>query len=80
MSEGGFVFLVILGVIALIVSAVVKSNITKNKKARYDAAVARGDKSAALSLGREYYASMRSDGKLTIYDEQAIANDISTMK
>jgi hypothetical protein len=80
MSEGGFVFLVLLVILAWVISAVVKSNVTKNKKAKYDAALARGDKSAALSLGREYYASMRSDRKLTIYDEQAIANDISTMK
>lgn len=58
----------------------IKSYTTAQKKEKYMAAIARGDKSAALILGREYYASMRSNGKLTIYDEQAIANDLSTMK
>jgi len=31
----------------------------------------------ALSIGRAAYAARRLDGKLTIYDEQAIMNDIS---
>lgn len=38
------------------------------------------DKAAALKAGREYYASIRIGGRLTIYDEQAIANDLSIMK
>jgi hypothetical protein len=32
----------------------------------------------ALQAGREYYASLRG-GRLTIYDEQAIANDLSSI-
>lgn len=32
----------------------------------------------ALQCGREYYASKRQDNKLTVFDEQAIQNDIYT--
>lgn len=34
-------------------------------------------KSVALSVGRSYYAALRPDKQLTLYDEQAIANDIA---
>jgi len=37
------------------------------------------DKSKALQFGREYYGSLREDGRVTIYDEQAISNDINSM-
>lgn len=33
----------------------------------------------ALAKGREYYKFFRTDGKLTIYDEQAIDNDMKMM-
>lgn len=33
----------------------------------------------ALATGREFYKFFRSDGKLTIYDEQAIDNDMKMM-
>jgi ABC-type uncharacterized transport system fused permease/ATPase subunit len=33
----------------------------------------------ALAAGREYYKFFRTDGKLTIYDEQAIDNDMKMM-
>lgn len=38
------------------------------------------DKAKALELGRKYYAMNRPDKKLTMYDEQALTNDLSTMK
>jgi hypothetical protein len=38
------------------------------------------DKSLALRLGREYYGSLREDGKVTTYDELAINNDLNSMK
>ena len=44
----------------------------------YRIALEGSDKGYALELAREYYAFKRG-GSLTIYDEQAIANDISTM-
>ncbi len=34
-------------------------------------------KSQVLELGRTAYAVRRPDGKLTVYDEQAIMNDIA---
>jgi hypothetical protein len=43
----------------------------------YNIARASGDKARALEAGRAYYSRRR--GKLSIYDEQAIANDLSTM-
>ncbi len=64
----------------------------KNKKLKsdllneYNYALQSGNKAKALVAGRLYYESTRSrfwglkKGRLTIYDEQAITNDISTMK
>ena len=45
----------------------------------YQEALRSVDKSRALVAGRKYY-SRRRGGILSIYDEQAIANDMSTMK
>ena len=45
-------------------------------KALYDQALASGDKRLALKYGRQYYGSLREDGRLTTYDEQAIQNDL----
>ncbi len=50
----------------------------KNIKALYDEALKGNDKKEALSLGREYYSKLRR-GNLTIYDEQAITNDLHTL-
>lgn len=38
------------------------------------------NKSEALRSGRAYYSSLRKDDILTIYDEQAISNDLNSMK
>ncbi len=46
---------------------------------RYKNALKGTDKAEALRLGRIYYASLRDDGKVTTYDEQAIANDLNTI-
>lgn len=45
----------------------------------YQDALKSGNKTRALQAGRAYYSHIRK-GKLTIYDEQAIANDLSTMR
>lgn len=51
----------------------------------YHEAQQSGDKGKALYAGRLYYSKLRStywglkDGYLTMYDEQAITNDLSTM-
>lgn len=51
---------------------------SKTYKIEYDEALQRRDKRAALELGRKYYKSLRN-GRLTLYDEQAIANDIASI-
>ncbi len=48
-------------------------------KEKYSQAIKKGEKALALDLGRQYYAKLRG-GILTIYDEQAITNDLSTIK
>ena len=49
-------------------------------KERYDTALRGDDKRLALECGRAYYAALRSPRQLTIYDEQAITNDLATMR
>lgn len=49
------------------------------RREAYNAAITSGNKQAALEAGRKYYASMRENGRLTLYDEQAIANDLRAM-
>jgi len=55
----------------------------ENKKGKllkaYREALNGNDKRKALIAGRAYYSHLRK-GTLTIYDEQAINNDINTMK
>jgi hypothetical protein len=50
----------------------------KQLKIKYDQAIKNKDKALALELGRKYYSALRM-GQLTIYDEQAITNDLSTI-
>jgi hypothetical protein len=45
----------------------------------YSSALQSGDKEKALALGKKYYQSLRG-GEPTSEDEQAIFNDLSTMK
>jgi hypothetical protein len=56
-----------------------KDKITQALKVIYYESLKGSDKKLALDNGRLYYASLREDGKLSIYDESAIANDIATM-
>ena len=51
-----------------------------NLKINYDNALSGTSRASALEAGREYYRSLRQFGDLTIYDEQAISNDISVRK
>ena len=53
--------------------------ITAEIKSRYDKAIKDGNKALALELGRQYYSKLRG-GHLSIYDEQAITNDLATIK
>lgn len=52
--------------------------IIEQLKKEYEDALKSGDKYNALCKGRKYYSAIRG-GKLAIYDEQALANDISTI-
>lgn len=60
-------------------SAVKDKNKADDLKAKYDQALAAKDKTKALEYGRQYYSALRG-GRLTIYDEQAITNDLSTIQ
>lgn len=69
-------------VIAVVIVIFMSIAAEKNKaivKKNYELALQGGNKQLALAAGRAYYSSIRKDKKLTIYDEQAIANDISVM-
>lgn len=48
-------------------------------KTRYDQALKGTNRREALQAGRNYYSALRKGKTLTIYDEQAITNDLSTM-
>lgn len=51
----------------------------KRLTSEYQEALKSTDRQKALAAGREYYRFFRSDGKITIYDEQAIDNDMKMM-
>ncbi len=48
-------------------------------KTAYESALTGNNKRVALDAGRAYYSESRENKALTVYDEQAIANDLSTM-
>jgi hypothetical protein len=66
-------------IVLVIVGAFSSGSEEKKLKQAYDNALNGSDKKAALNAGRAYYSKLRK-GKLTMYDEQALTNDISTMK
>jgi len=47
-------------------------------KEQYETALQSGDKKVALAKGRDYFSFLRN-GQLTIYDEQALTNDLTAM-
>jgi len=59
-------------------NAIKKQNELSRLKQNYKDALNSYDKAKALQAGRNYYSYLRG-GKLTIYDEQAITNDLMTM-
>ena len=75
-----FWFLVFLIVIVGIFLAGAKSKANAENKRLFHEALQGDDKAKALALGRKYYSGIRSDGKLTVYDEQALTNDLATMQ
>lgn len=76
---GGIILTIIVVLAVLVPIQIIKNKETDRIRQEYMDAMRRGDKSAALMHGRAYYSRMRG-GSLTIYDEQAIANDLASMK
>jgi hypothetical protein len=79
--------LIYFGIVAVIVAAVYFfysrqqkrfNKILGELKQVYEQELRNATKQSALQAGRNYYAALRG-GRLSVYDEQAIANDISTM-
>jgi hypothetical protein len=73
---------ILIGIIVVIgVIMYLNGNSNKEKSQKlytaYRQALASKNKAAALEAGRAYYAFKRKDGRLTIYDEQAITNDLT---
>lgn len=75
-------FEVILALIAFITIIIwvrhSKAHVSRLKE-DYETALQNGNKREALEKGRAYYRSLRFFGRLTIYDEQAITNDVNAM-
>lgn len=78
-------FIVIIGLIVFFSWRYVSKQNKRDKrilmlKQSYNDALSETDKKDALDKGRLYYSALRKKGILTIYDEQAITNDLSSMK
>lgn len=71
---------VVIGIIFAISNGKEKARKINQLKETYDSALRGTNKVYALQAGRAYYSALRSPKQLTIYDEQAITNDLSTMK
>ncbi|MBK7885175.1 MAG: hypothetical protein IPJ81_16330 [Chitinophagaceae bacterium] len=80
-----YIFVAVLVIIAIIIIyyffRASKSHTTKVSKLKedYQLALRDNNKQLALKLGREYYSALRN-GTLTLYDEQAIANDLASIQ
>lgn len=75
--------LIVIAIILFILIAVLvasgKSKRLAGLKQQYGKALQGSNRKAAPDAGRAYYAALRNDKALTVYDEQAIANDLNTM-
>ena len=72
--------LIICGILIYFVFNFLKSQKGNPYEEDYKNALKGNDKLRALELGRLYYRWNRKDKVLTVYDETAIANDLSIMK
>lgn len=69
---------------AAIIMVVILNKISKRKKIQklkmaYEQSLKGNNKKTALDAGRAYYGALRKKNILTIYDEQAITNDLGAM-
>lgn len=67
-----------------VAAALIQISRNKTKRLRelklaYERSLKGTNKRTALAAGRAYYSALRKTQTLTIYDEQAITNDLSTM-
>lgn len=74
------IIILLLAVIGGVYTVIQNQKKQAKLKQEYDEALRGTDKARALAAGRAYYASIRPDRKLTMYDEQALTNDLNTMK
>lgn len=74
----GIIFLIIIG--CTIFYFYNRNKKRKELLRKYHEALCGTNKRVALNAGRAYYSAFRRGGKLTMYDEQAINNDLNTMK
>ena len=84
MNRALLAFIIVAIVVIAIVAFIIANNNRRQKQANilwdlYQQALRCGDKNHALQAGRRYYSHLRG-GRLTIYDEQRLTNDLSTMK
>lgn len=78
------IFIIGLIIIAVIIAVVFTSHPNETQqpeqlKLAYEQSLKGNSKKTALDAGRAYYSALRKDKALTIYDELAIANDLSAM-
>lgn len=75
-------FIALIVIAAIIIGVITGNGEAKQRedlKNKYYQLLKGNDRRAALEAGRAYYSSLRKHKELTIYDEQAITNDMSTM-
>jgi predicted nucleic acid-binding protein len=78
------IIIVSLVLLALFIIGVASSNSIDEKEIErllqeYESALSGSDKKKALKAGRLYHAMSKKNKSLTLYDEIAIANDLSVM-
>lgn len=75
------VFIVLFAIFVLIWATSDSTNEKEIEHLRqiYIAALSGSNRKTALLAGRSYYSAARKNKSLTIFDEMAIANDLSTM-
>jgi hypothetical protein len=78
LEELAIPILIAIGIIAYIIYKKGKRALIEEKKRAYIDALKRKDKQAALFAGRDYYAELRG-GKLSVFDEQTISNDLNAL-
>lgn len=80
MNTNLIIFCVVLLIIGVVIAVYQKGRraLVRESREAYVAAIKSGNKQRALEAGRKYYSELRG-GTLSLYDEQAIANDLSTI-